>query len=73
MRDFGEVLLEVSTVIFTIMLFPVMYDYMITLDTSAWTFAGHDSVSIFLKSAFPFIFLIAGVLVPVAIILKRRR
>ena len=67
--DHGKMLLYVLVMLMGVMLFVLFQGYMMTLDTSAWTFLGHAEASAILQVT-PTLFLITLILLPVYFIIK---
>jgi len=68
--DTGEYLAFLLLIVFGIMLFPYVQNEINAVDTSSWTFVGHETVANFLP-AIPYIFLAILVVAPTYLILKR--
>ena len=67
-----NVLAYLVLVFFLLILFPPMYNAVLTKDMTGWTFSGHTAIASLLQ-AFPYIFIAVVALVPAYYIIKRGR
>lgn len=67
--DMSKILTNVLIIIFGIGLFVYLQSSIMALETSAWTFGGHDIV-IAILPILPTIFLVCLIAIPIAIIAK---
>lgn len=67
--DYSKILLYVLVMLMGIFLFVLMQGYMISLDTSAWTFRGHVEAALMLNVVPP-LFLIILILIPTYYIIQ---
>lgn len=67
--DYGKILLYVLVILMGIFLYALLQGYMISLDTSGWTFLGHVEAAMFLQIT-PVLFLLALIVIPVYFIIQ---
>jgi len=67
--DYGKIMLYVLVILMGIFLYALLQGYMISLDTSSWTFLGHVEAALFLNIT-PVLFLISIILIPVYFIVQ---
>jgi len=66
----GEILVYCLCFAFGIGLFVPLYEQIIAINTTTWTFAGHETVAALLP-AVPYIYLMSMIGVPLGAIIKR--